>query len=191
MSTTIRDGKGRGYLAAVNQENRLVVTAQVIEERLAATLDELYFEATTGKVTLTDANETGIIYVMNDSSDYDLVIDRVFYDVWASSGGSGGGTLKYYKNPTITGGTSITPTNTNFGSRRDCDVTAKKSLTTISGTVWWTAYFSPSSSTALTEGRIVLKDGDSFAISVEAPTGNTSMDISINIAFYEFDVDLI
>ena len=191
MPTTIRDGKGRGYISAVNSDNQLIVRSVAVEERLAATVDELYYEATTGKITLTDANETGLLYIENTENDYSIVIDRVFYDVWESTGSSSGGTLKYYINPTITGGTDITPSNTNFGSRREIDCTCKKSLTTISGTVWWTAYISPSSSTALEEGRIVLKNGNSFAISIQAPAGNSNMDVSVNIAMYNFDTDLI
>lgn len=191
MPETLRDGKGRGNLAAVNSDNELQVRSVSVEERLAAAADELYFEATTGKITLTDANETGIIYILNSDTTKSLVIDRVFYDMWGSTGGSGGGTLKYYRNPTITGGTDITPNNTNFGSTRLQTGTFKKSLTTISGTVWWTAYFDAGSSIALEEGRIMLPNGSSFAISITAPTGNTSMDVSVNIAMYLFDTDLI
>jgi len=191
--TQIRDGRGRGFMAAVNKEQELQVRSVVVEQRLAGTLDERYYEATTGKVTLTDANETGIIYLKNENTNgLVIVIDRVFYDIWTSTGGSGGdGTLRYYKNPTISGGTDIIPNNTNFEAATAAAGTFKKSMTTMTGTAWWTAYITDKISIALEEGRIVVPNGESFGISIAAPTGNTSMDIAVNVAFYYFDPELI
>ena len=193
MAEQIRDGKGKGFLAQVNSDNQLVTRATAIEQRLASAKDENYYEATTGQITLTDAAETGIIYLENTiTSNLSIVIDRVFYDFWTSTGGTGAdGTLKYYTNPTITGGTIITPNNTNLGSSKSATGNFYKSLTTISGTVWWTAYITDKISIALEEGRIYIPVGNSFGISVAAPTGNTSMIVSINIAFYYINPELI
>lgn len=187
---TIRDGKGRGNLAGVNTKNRLLVRSTSAQQHLKSVWEGKYFEATTGKVTLTDAVETGIIYLKNDSTINDLlVIDRVFWDIWASTGGSGNGTLIYYRNPTVTGGSAIVPQNTLFGMLSQATATCSKSLTTITGTNWWTGRIAASESLALEEGRMTLPPGYSFGISVAAPTGNTSMAISINIAFYFINLD--
>ena len=195
MPNTIRDGKGRGYQAAVNSKNQLSTRATAVEQRLKSAIDGHYYETTSGVVTLTDTAETGIIYLKNDTTipNYVLVIDRVFYDTWTSTGGSGAdGTLRYYKNPTVTGGTDIVPTNTSFSAIAGASGTFKKSVTSIdTGTVWWSAYLTDKSSTALEEGRIVLQSGYSFAISVAAPTGNTSMKVAINVAFYYLDTTLL
>jgi len=193
MPEILRDGKGRGYLAAVNSDNQLITRATAVEQRLASTADGNYYEATTGQITLTDAVETGIIYLKNNSTQgLHIIIDRVFFDFWTSTGGSGvDGTLKYYRNPTVTGGTAINPNNTYFDNSPDADVTASRSLTTMTGTVWWTAYITDKSSIALEEGRIVIPRGRSFGISIAAPTGNTSMIVSVNIAYYYFDAQLI
>ena len=193
MPEMIRDGTGSGSLARVNSDNQLVTRAIGVEQRLKSTLDFNYFEATTGQVTLTDAVETGIIYLKNLITDGRvLVIDRVFCDIWTSTNGSGAdGTLKYYLNPTITGGTIITPNNTNFGSTIAATGTFLKSTTTISGNAWWTGYSTDKTSVIFEEGRIVVPSGSSFAISCAAPTGNTSMKISINVAFYYFDKNLV
>ena len=193
MPDTLRDGRGRGYLCGVNSDNQQLTRSTTVEQRLESTLDENYYEMTTGSTTLTDATETGLLYLKNsDVTGKVIVIDRVFYDLWASTGGSGGATLKYYKNPTVTGGTSIDPVATNFASTKTPSGTFSKSVTSIdSGTVWWTAYVDASSSNALEEGRIVLTAGDSFLISLAAPTGNSSMAVSMNIAFYVFDKELI
>jgi len=193
MPTQIRDGRGRGYLVSVNSDQQLITRSTVVEQRLTSALDQNYYEATTAKVTLSDAVDTGIIYIKNENQqEMDIVIDRVFYDLWTSTDGSGAdGTLKYYVNPTIVGGTDIVPLNTNFTSSTAAVGTFKKSLTSVSGTAWWTAYVTDKTSVELEEGRIVLPNGASFAISVAAPTGNTSMDIAVNIAFYYIDPSLV
>ena len=193
MPDQIRDGTGRAYLARVNLDNELAVRATSVEERLAAAIDQQYYEATTGKVTLTDANETGLIYMYNgDTASREIVIDRVFWDIWTSTGGTGeDGTLTYYKNPTITGGTDIVPNNTHFTAQTAAPGTYKKSLTTMTGTAWWLGYITDKQSIALEEGRIVMPAGTSFGISVAAPTGNTSMVISVNVAFYFFNPEIL
>ena len=199
MADTIRDGKGRGYLAGVNSDNQLITRATAVEQRLHSSIDGAYFEATTGEITLTDAVKTPMIYVKNDNTDQGtvFVIDRVFFDVWGTTGGTGNGTLEYYKNPTITGGTDIIPVNSNFGSGNTMEGTFKKSLTTMvdgGGTQdvhWWWASVSESSSNVVEEGRIVIPAGYSFGIAYTAPAGNTSQKISINIAMYEFEINKI
>jgi len=192
MPDTIRDGGGSGYLAKVNTDGELRTSSRSCDQRLHSALDNNYNEATTAKVTLANANETGLIYIENGHSEKDLVIDRVFWDTWTSTGGSGGdGTLRYYRNPAYTGGTTITPNNTNFTAAVGAEGTFLRSLATITGTVWWTGYITDQSSIALEEGRIALPPGAGFGISIAAPTGNTNMDIVINVAFYYIDSTLI
>ena len=192
MAEAIKDGLGTGYLAHVNEDNQLVTRAVAVEQRLKSTVDGNYYEATTGKITLTNTTETGIIYIKNTDLDKALVIDRVFFDLWTSTSGTGAdGTLIYYKDVTITGGTDITPNTTLYGSTTPAIGTFKKSLTTFSGTAWWTAYITDKTSAALEEGRIILPNNGTHAITIAAPTGNTSMAVSINIGFYYFDTELV
>ena len=193
MPETIRDGKGRGYLAQVNSDNQLVTRAATNAQRLISTIDGQYYEATTGQITLTDAAEKPFIYIKNEITDGKvIVIDRVFWDIWTSTGGSGGdGILEYYRNPTITGGTDIVPHNTNFRNTGGAEGTFKKNLTTMTGTHWWYGYITDKTSVALEEGRIVIPSGSSFGITVEAPTGNTSMVVAINVAFYYLNTSLV
>ena len=191
MSEQIKDGKGRGFLAQVNEDQDLVTRSISVEQRLKATLDGNYYEATTGKVTLANATETGLIYLKNTHTTMSMVIDRVFWDVWASTGGAGGGTLRYYKDVTVVGGTAITPNITLYGQPNAAQGTFLKSVTSLSGTEWWTGLLEASTSIALDEGRIVLPKNATHLISVAAPAGNTSMDVSINVAFYYFNTDLV
>ncbi len=192
MPNAIKDGRGSGFLAHVNEDNQLVTRAVNVEQRLKSTLDQNYYEATTGKVTLTGTTETGVIYMSNTHATLDLIIDRISYDFWTSTGGTGAdGTLRYYKDVTITGGTDITPSITYYGSSNSATGTFKKSLSTFSGTTFWTAYITDKQSIVEEEGRILLPPNGTHAITVEAPTGNTSMDVSINIAFYYFNKELV
>ena len=189
MPDTIRDGKGRGFVAGVNSKNRLLVRSTGIEQFVKSSYEGNYFEASTGKITLTDANEKGIIYLKNDSPEgHLLVIDRVFWDLWTSTGGAGNGTLKYYRNPTYTGGTVIVPNNTLFSMLSQAPVTCLKALTTLTGTDWWTARIAASESVCSDEGRMALPPGYAFGLSIAAPAGNTSMDVSVNVAFYIIDL---
>jgi hypothetical protein len=192
MPGMIKDGQGTNNLAHVNQDGQLVTRSVGVEQRLKSSLDHNYFEATTGRITLTDANETGIIYIKNTNSSKVLIIDRVFYDIWTSTDGTGAdGILRYYKDCTITGGTNIIPNCMYYGSVYSAEGTFKKSLSSVSGTEWWSAYITDKQSVWLEEGRMVLPVNEDHAISVTAPTGNTSMIISMNIAFYYFDKSLV
>lgn len=80
MPEQIRDGIGKGYLAKVNSNNQLVTRSTTVEQRVHSALDFRYFEANTGAITLTDANEKGIIKITNNETD-DLVLDRIFYSI--------------------------------------------------------------------------------------------------------------
>lgn len=185
MAQTIRDGKGRGYSVGVNSKNRMLVRTTSVQQCLKSTFEGKYYEAATGKITLTTANETGIIYVKNGMDDNLLVIDRVFWDIWGSTGGgTAGGTIRYYRNPTIAGGTDIVPYSTLFSELNLADGTFKKDLSSITGDVWWTGYIAPQTSVELVEGRMTLPAGYSWGLSVAAPAGNTSMAVSVNCAFY-------
>ena len=195
MPDVIRDGSGKGFLAKVNSDNQLITRATTVQQRLASTIDNRYFEATTGKITLSDAVETGLFYIKNIStitSDV-IVIDRVFVDIWSSTAGTGNdGDIKYYINPTVTGGSAATVTNTKFNSTTSLEATVLKSVTSIdTGTVWWTGYITDKQAMVIEEGRIVIPPGSSFAISITAPTSNTNMDISINVAMFVLDINLI
>ena len=192
MGLQIEDGKGRGFSGAVNADNQIITRATSVEQRLHSTVDSHYFEATTGVVNLGDAAELDILYIKYTGSKV-LVIDRVFYDTWATTSGvANTGILKYYHTITsVTGGSDATVTNTNFGSSNTVEATVTKSTAFTGGTVWWTALLNAGASVALEEGRIVLPPSASFGISVQAPTSNTSMNVNLNVAMYEFDSELI
>ena len=191
MGDFIKDGVGKGFSAQVNKDHQLITRATAINQHTKSNIDGNYFEATTGLLELTDAAETGVIYVKNSESTT-IVIDKVFFDIWASTGGdTNGGTLRYYKNPTVSGGSSITPTNTNFKYQSEAASDLKGLTTMTGGTVMWIMYLEPQNSLTIEEEKICIPPGYSFGISVAAPTGNSSMYVNVNIAFYRLDEELI
>ena len=137
MPDTIRDGRGSGYLCGVNADNQILTRSTVIQQRLLSAIDDNYYEATTGIINLSDANELDIIYIKYTGNKL-LVIDRTFLDTWASTGGTANtGILRYYHTITsVVGGSSATINNTKFGSVKSSDITATKSGTFTGGTVW-------------------------------------------------------
>ena len=193
MPEQIRDGSGKGFLAAVNSDNQLQTRAVAVAQRLESALDGNYYEVTTGKIELTTANETSLFYIKNSENKV-IVIDRVFYDVWESTGGSVGGTIEYYRNPTYTGGVAATQYNTEFSSDDQLDATVLTwsvgSPLVLSGNEWWRGYVPVPSSNVVEEGRFVLNTNNTFGISIVPPASNTSMYVAINVALFVFDVDL-
>jgi len=192
MADMIRDGGGRGYLAKINKDNQLITRATAIAQHTVSAIDGNYYEIYTGQVTLTTAGEVGVIYMAPTEADRIFIVDKVFIETWASTGGSGLGTYKYYKNPTVTGGSTIVPVNSNFGTVDDFDGTALKSLTTMTGgTVWWLGGLSASTSLVIDEEKFCLPNGYGFGVSITAPAGNSSMVVNINIAGYYINPDLL
>jgi hypothetical protein len=186
----IQDGAGKGYKAKVNSENNLIIRNTSIEQHTNSAINGKYYEATTGLITLTDAVETGVLYLKNNESTY-MVIDKFFLDVWASANGVGGGKMRYYKNPTVTGGSALTPVNTNFSFPDVLGLDLKGLTTMTGGTVWYVGYFAASSTMVVDEEKFCVPPGYGFGLSIEAPASNTSMVLSVNIAFYRFDINLI
>ena len=190
MVDTLKDGTGNGFLAQVNKDHQLITRATALNQHTKSSVDGNYFELTTGLLEITVATEKGVLYLKN-SEDTTIVVDKVFLDVWPSTGGgTDGGTLRYYKNPTVTGGSSINAVNTNF-KKPDTAGDDLKNLTTITGTVWWIGYFEPQNSITIEEEKFVIPPGYSFGMSLIAPSGNSSMYINANIAFYRLDEELI
>jgi hypothetical protein len=156
---------------------------------LKAAIDGDYYEMTTGALTVTDAAEFWPLYMLNsDTNKRVIVIDRVFIDCWESTGGVGGATIEYYKNPTVVGGTATVPVDCKFDDLEEPPGTFLKSCTSLTGTEWWLGYIGVGAGVEIEEGRIVLAPGRSFGVSITPPASNTSMVININIAFYYLDL---
>lgn len=185
MSIQIKDGTGTGKIARVDAFNKLDVNRELEDVRLLRSGNAYNYN--TLSVNLTSDTESGVMYVKNNEV-LDIYLDRIFYLLGASTGGSGDILLNVYKNPTegtlISAGTDQVPENRNFGSNKTLAVDAKKGaegLTITDGLVAVSSLFNLSGRYVVDFGGLFIPAGRSIAISVTPPVGNTSMDIQVAI----------
>lgn len=190
MAEQIRDGTGDGFLTKVNNQNQLVVRSVTAAQQTQSAVRGEYYEAFTGLINLTDANETGVLSLAPTPAGLVVVIDVIFIDTFDSTGGSGSGKLRYYRNPTVSGGSTITPVNNNFGDETEIPGVFRSSPTVSGGTNFATANLGANGFLALEEEKIVVPAGFTFAITYTAPAGNLGMDYSANIGMYLLDETL-
>ena len=146
----------------------------------------------TSNIILTDAAETPIFYLKNDTEEMDLIIPRVFMAFGASTAGTGEIEGIIYYNPTggtiITAGTDKAPENFNASSSKTLGVTAKIGATaqTIIGGTKPVEFLFPSDSSRhlVSFDAIVLPRGASMLLSIKPPVGNTSMKIQAGTNIY-------
>lgn len=187
----IEDGKGRGYIAEVNMDNRLETESLIVDESVFATFNGDAYNINTGNITLTSANASGVLYMKNNGIN-PIVINTAIYLLGASTGGSGNMYAKIYKNPTtgtlISGGTDILSVNRNFGSANLLDATIKKGAegqTVTDGIVAIESIFTASGRQVVSLGAIIINSGNSIAITFQPPSGNTSMITQWAFSCYE------
>jgi len=113
----IKDGKGRGYTALVNSDNRLGISA-VIDNRAHHVnhIDKEYYTLTINQQA-TAANDC-IGYIKNDN-DTDLVIDSIY--LYSAAGTLL--TINTNDTGTPNSPTTITPVNCNAGAGNTADAT--------------------------------------------------------------------
>ena len=193
MSEFIKDGTGSGYRAKVDNKNRLS-TLSVIEtgSTTAAIIGDLY-NINTETISLTSANASALLYIKNTNL-VPWVVDRVFYNAGASTGGSGDFLAEVVANPTagtlISAGTAITPHNLNFGSSKALSATTLKGAeasTVTDGTVRVSTIIPTSGTRVLISfDAIILEAGSSLAIKITPQTGNTAMNIQVGLNLHRF-----
>lgn len=194
MPILIEDGRGSGKTAGVNPENRLLtksITSLAIEH---ATLNGLSYSIDVGVITLTSANESGILYIKNNNSNLVLEMNSIFFGI-GKSNATGDCIVKIYSNPTtgtlISSGTTITPTNRNFGLSTPAQGTFLSGAEgrTITSGINATNIIIQSPNTFVMESSVILPTGYSMAFSITPPTGNTSMKISMFVRIFYFNED--
>jgi len=188
----IQDGTGKGYLAKVDNENRLFTQSVTTSSQEHASELGLAYNINTGIITLTNATKTPVLYLKNNE-DYELVIDTVLYMTGASTGGSGNILVEIVRNPTagtiISGASAVEMNaNRNFGSSRSLSVNAYKGATgstLTDGTKFIESILATATQrVAVSVGAIIIPKGSSMAIQITPPTGNTSMATEWAISCY-------
>lgn len=189
----ITDGTGKGYLAKVDENNRLSTfsVSETVTE-LAARSGNSY-NVNTGTITLTSASESGLLYLKNNG-DNDLIIISIGYLLGDSTGGSGDIQAKVIFNPTggtvISGATDVDINiNKNAGSSKVLDVDAYKGEEGRTITGGSDAYYSliagDSRGYVISTGSLVFPKGSSLGIALTPQTGNTNMDLQVFLSIVE------
>lgn len=187
--TRIKDGTGSCRTAKVDESNRLAVRGDVTHAFESAMLNERAFAIVSVDVTLTDDNESGILYLYNDDPS-NLIIDHIVIGVGQSTDGVGLAKSITYSGPT--GGTLLTEETdaivVNLAAGSSIQLNANAYVggqgKTVVGTGLPSSLFvsAPDYDTSLP--KTVMARGDSSAISIIPPTGNTSMVITVSLYVY-------
>lgn len=187
----IEGGNNPHNSLSVDSRGRAQARSVSLSEQSFDSLNGDAYNINTGNITLTNATETPVIYLKNTSETRALIINRVFLSLGASTGGSGNGFGKIYKNitgGTITSGTAFEAGNYNFGDAKTLDVDLRKGATgsTVTGTASGIEFLFPAVSQRIVVPfeSIVLPRGASLALSFTPPSGNTSIQIQAGLNVY-------
>ena len=193
MPDTIRDGKGRGFLAEVTSDNQLY-TKCIMEPLATHTSREkgLYYYASSGVVTANSTNQHVVLYIINSDPSNNLKIDRV---ALSYNGGSTNHNrccrYRFYRNPGAPTlyNTAFIPGNANFSSQNlfsgtayIWDASAHDGMTMAStGTVISDNLINGGMTTVISDGQVVIPYSYSLSVSL-TPEEIGSM--SATVRFY-------
>lgn len=188
----ILDGTGGGFAAEVQSDNRLATSAITLSTEVHANEEGDAYNINSGYVTLTNATDTPIMYILNNE-DKDLVIQALAIGIGPSTSGTGiGPRITVQRNPT--GGTIIssTPTNVainsnrNYGSSKTLNVTAYVGATgdTLTGGVDHLTILASANARAFITINEILPKGTSIGVFCEAQASNSSMAIYVAAIVY-------
>ena len=194
METKVKDGTGDGNLQKVNANNRAYTNSAVRKlSEVAADNGESY-HIMTGLVTLTNANESGMLYFKNNR-ELTFRITEFFFGFGASTGGASTSSAvgKVYRNPST--GTLISVAkeaeircNRNFSSSKLIQNTADvyegiQGSTITNGALHFLVY--PDLPKVSIDD--IIPQGGSLALSMKPPTGNTASICFAGISGYYED----
>lgn len=197
MSNVIKDGSGTGNVAKVDGNNRLHVDSVQRTQSQQAILQGNGYSMSTGSINLTSDGESGLFYLKYDGEEI-LVIKEIIVILGDSTGGSGSGNIRIYKNPAsgtlVSTQSVLTPVNRDFSSFNSLDGNIYKGFegaTVTSGDI-----FTVSSRDSFTEpvrfdvDIIVLRKGNSIAVSYQPPSSNTSQNAIVAVIAFEELADI-
>jgi hypothetical protein len=188
----IRDGIGRGNLAAVNNDNKLEVRAISVTQAHFHSDHKANVFVTTFEHDITVSGTKEIIGVFNYTGADDLVVSRIGLNTAAA-----GRTAFYlYLNPEgISGGTAATLNNTNAGSRYNINANLLQTdhgdypitYTSLGDKMWeiYAGYHTTPHYDFHTDNAIILRPGTSLAIVAKSEA--TGDKVGANMLVFEDD----
>jgi hypothetical protein len=197
MSEQIIDGTGTGKKAKVDSQNRLhthSVTEGLVEH---ASSNGNSYNINTGTITLTSANESGLLYLKNNS-DSDIHIASIGYLMGNSTGGTGDINITVLRNPSL--GTVVSDEvlvsineNKNVGSSKELTADIYKGgegKTITDGTpLYYSLVAGSARGYVIATGTIVVPKGGAIGVQLTPQTGNTSMGVQVFMSVTEYKID--
>ena len=190
MPQTIRNGFGGPVVdAKVNERGR--VSVQAISESEAVAANELgdAYNINTGFITLTDDNETAVLYFKNNEQ-RDYIVELIVIGTGPSTGGSGIVKSKFIRNPTtgtiVSSATAVdVNSNRNYGSTKTITVDAYKGATgnTITNGDDHIIVKVNSDNRNVFGINEIIPFGTSIGVNFTPPSGNTSMEIYVALVY--------
>lgn len=188
---TIRDGTGNSYGLKIDSQNKAQTLS--VTEGIAAhhAFSGEAYNINTGTFSIASANKSALLYLKNNE-DAPLVITALFYLIGTNTGGTTNHTIQVERNPTggtlVDSGTDFVPINRDFGSAKtltvDCKKADQEQRTVTGGTVVVESIFSGEGRQVVSVGAIVLRKGNSIAVTITPKTSTSAMDIQTAIACY-------
>lgn len=186
MGLNIEDGMGRGNVAGVSKDNRLMVAAKVNNRGYYVSRDEQrLFNAVFSDASATATNY--VAYIKNTSTTRRLVIEFIRVE------GVGGATPPIWRvvtaTGTATGGTAVTAVNMNRGSAISAEATllADNIGGFTAGTPLIASVRHPSNDSKQIDFDDTLILGQNDAIAIQYFAGTTA-EASVTIRFYYEDI---
>lgn len=127
MTTIITDGTGKGFLAKVDGQNRLLTRSTADTRYDEASISGESFNVNTEFVSITVGTETPLLYFKNNEPD-DIVVVGWFIGIGIAGGSPTEHALMrvYGGANTVSGGVDVPVTNRRIGAGRAFDFVAKR-----------------------------------------------------------------
>lgn len=180
--------------ARVDKQNRLSTLAVTKRQIVSSSLDGDAFFISTGLINLTSDSESWLLSVRNNES-MDWIVESLFASYGASDGtgdiqnrfasGASTGTL-------FSAGLDIPASNLNLGSAKELDATVKvgAEASTVTDGLQSLPVLIPEGtrSVLFPAGPLVIAPGTSLSAAFTPPTGNTDMNVLIQMNVYREDL---
>ena len=184
MEFFLKDGTGTGKLARIGSDNYIRTRAVIETEQKAQALIGKSYQIGSGVINITSASESAVLWAKNNE-DANLMLTGVNITSKAFTGSSDVVSLaKVYLNGTgLSGGTSTSALNNNFGSSRSLSASIQYggNAQTVTGGTAVGAFYIPINTFFNTDIAWVLPKGVSVGVSFTAGSGTTSWLMSITL----------
>jgi len=184
----IDDGKGRGFKAEVDSSNQLKVFSVTESELIDRIEAAKGYSISSGILDLTNTSANGILYFKSNESN-DVFVNGLHVQIGESAGATDALLIELIRNPStgtlISDANTVTPVNFNFGSSDtlsgDSFLASAAAKTVTDGTVITRFLVPELGEYDVPFPLIILQKGNAVAVRITPATGNTSVDINVDM----------